>query len=135
MTASNVQPLPTPHMNREEDYSKVCVRDLALDMLIGVYDFEKQKKQPVIINVDLWVTPPITTPSGIHDVVSYEDIVTQVTEIASSGHIDLVEQFAEQIAEICLAYPQSLKVLVKIEKTQIMPQTASVGVEILRTQQ
>ena len=130
--AANDQVMPKQGTRAREDVSKICVRDLRLEMSIGVYDHEKTALQPVVINIDLWVVTPDHAPSSMEDVVCYEDMVNKVQAIADRGHIEMVEAFAEDIARACLSYPQSQKILIKIEKTDIMPQTASVGVEILR---
>jgi dihydroneopterin aldolase len=48
------------------------------------------------------------------------------------GHINLVETLAERVAEICLVPDDARDVRVRVEKLDIVPDAAAVGVEIHR---
>lgn len=112
---------------------QVFIRDLTLDMSIGIYDHEKAAKQRVIINVMIDVESNLETPpESINDVVSYEKISKEIETLSESQHFNLAETFAENIATICLSQEKALSVQVKIEKPDIIENTKSVGVEIKR---
>ncbi len=64
------------------------------------------------------------------DVPSYTDIIDAVDAITSAGHINLLETFAERIAERCLADTRLVAMRVRIEKLERGPVR---GVEIYRT--
>lgn len=111
----------------------IFVRDLELMAHLGVHDFEKQKPQRVIINVDLTVrerNEPLE--DNIHKVVSYEKVVNHIREVIARGHVNLVETLAEMIALECLKNPYVLAARVRIEKPDIFPEARSVGIEIER---
>ncbi|MBI1302159.1 MAG: FolB domain-containing protein [Alphaproteobacteria bacterium] len=113
---------------------QVFIRDLTLEMSIGIYDHEKAKPQSVIINVVIDVESNLENPpSSINDVVSYENITNQIEDLAKSKHFDLVETFAEDIAKICLSERKAFSASIKIEKPDIIHNTKSVGVEIRRS--
>ena len=112
----------------------VFVRDLQLRAVLGVFDFEKTEPQRVIINVDLSVKEqgdPLN--DDIQNVVSYANVVDDIKEIIAKGHVHLVETLAEMIATECLKNKHVVSVRVRIEKPDIIPETASVGVEIERS--
>ena len=112
----------------------VRVRDLVLPVSIGIYDYEKLAPQRVCINVELKVREgggPIG--DDIANVLSYEDIVNGIKAIVAGGHINLVETLAERIAELCLADARVARVRVGVDKLDIVPEAASVGVEIERS--
>lgn len=112
---------------------KVFIRDLELLMSAGIYEEERQEKQRVILNIVLDVECNADRkPSTIHDVVSYEDVVNGVTEIAHGRHYDLLEELAEAIAVLCLGKELVQAVNVSIEKPDIIKAVKSVGVEINR---
>lgn len=111
----------------------VFVRDLQLRAMLGVYAHEQLEPQRVIINVDLSVKErgePLD--DDIQNVVSYEHVVTHIKEIIAEGHVHLVETLAEMIAAECLRNKFVLAARVRIEKPDIIPEAASVGVEIER---
>jgi len=112
----------------------VFVRDLQLRAMLGVFDFEKIEPQRVIINVDLSVKEqgdPLN--DDIQNVVSYANVVDHIKDILAKGHVHLVETLAEMIADECLKSRHVVCVRVRIEKPDIIPETASVGVEIERS--
>ncbi|MAL80382.1 MAG: hypothetical protein CMN55_14950 [Sneathiella sp.] len=113
---------------------KIFIRDLVIDMLIGVYSHEKTTPQPVRINIEMTVsdaTGPID--DNYRNVVCYETITNHVIRMATGEHVNLVETLAERTAAICLANERVSLVTVKIEKLNAIKNTSSVGVEILRT--
>jgi len=114
--------------------NKLLIRNMRVDMMIGVYEFEKQKAQPVIINLEAAVTLQDNPDDNIDNVVSYEDIVKNIRALAATGHIHLVETFAERIAETCLLDKRVLSVMVRIEKPEIFENVDGVGIEIFRAQ-
>jgi dihydroneopterin aldolase len=112
----------------------VRVRDLVLPASIGIYDHEKQAPQRVCINVELRVREG-DAPLGddIANVLSYEDVVNGIKAIVAAGHINLVETLAERIAEMCLADQRVDHARIGVDKLDIVPEAASVGVEIERS--
>ncbi|MEM9469745.1 MAG: dihydroneopterin aldolase [Pseudomonadota bacterium] len=120
-----------PFSKAQKKTSRIVIRDLELNMFIGVLDKEKQKQQRVIVNVELDVEPnQHWQKDEISDVVSYADIIERIELIASKQHINLVETFAEKIAEICLSFSKVKIVRVSVSKPDIIDHAESVGVEI-----
>jgi dihydroneopterin aldolase len=107
------------------------VRDLVLDALIGIHPHEQLARQRVRINLDLAVEEGAPA-ERLADVVSYEPLVAEAKLIVAEGHIALVETLAERLADLCLADPRVALARVRVEKLDIIPEAASVGVEIER---
>lgn len=111
----------------------VFIRDLTLAARIGVHAHEHEAPQRVRLNLDLAVredAPPLN--DRLETVVCYEAIVTRVRSIVADGHVNLVETLAERVADICLQDRRVRSVRVRIEKLDVFPDAASVGVEIDR---
>jgi dihydroneopterin aldolase len=112
----------------------VFVRDLVLPCNIGVHRHERDAPQRVRINLDLAVREDDTPiQDSIANVVCYEEIATGVRAIVGGGHINLVETLAERLAAFCLKNPRIETARVRVEKLDVFPDVASVGVEIVRT--
>lgn len=118
------------------------LRDLVMHADIGVYAQEHGTPQRIRLNVDLAViddgadpksAPPVGRDELIR-VVDYAAVVKQVRGIVSAGHVKLVETLAERIAEACLTDPRVLLARVRVEKLDILPDGASAGVEVERSQ-
>lgn len=114
-------------------YTKILVHDLQLDMHIGIYDHELKAAQRVLVCVEATIRDnPNWDADAIENTFSYEDVVNAANDIAARGHINLVETYAERIAEFCLQNPLVMAVKIIIKKPDIFPAADFVGVEIYR---
>jgi dihydroneopterin aldolase len=124
---------PRPASDLAPRIRQVFVRDLVVPSSIGAYRHERSAPQRVRVNVNLSVVEgdgPLD--DQLAHVVSYEKIVEGVRRVAQSGHINLVETLAERIAALSLADPRVRSVRVRVEKLDVFPDAASVGIEIER---
>ena len=111
----------------------VFIRDMVIDCSIGIYTHEKEHEQRVRINLDLTVGEgDHQINDDIRNVISYEDMAKGVEAIIATGHINLVETLAENIAEMCLQDKRVFSARVRVEKLDIIASAESVGVEIER---
>jgi len=110
--------------------TKVFVTGVKVEAEIGVYAHEQGRTQPLVIDVEL--DAPAAGAEHLADTVNYETIVDAARVIAASGHIGLVETFAERLAHACLADPRVSRARVRVEKPQALaPHAAAAGVEIV----
>ena len=116
-----------------DNTDRVFIKDLTIEMSAGIYDHEKQNLQRVMINIILDVESNAEkTLNSIDDIVSYEEIMNEVKAVALAKHYDLLEELAEEIAALCLHKKQVQKAHIRIEKPDIIMDTESVGIEIMR---
>jgi D-erythro-7,8-dihydroneopterin triphosphate epimerase len=117
--------------NRRLD--KLHIRDLILRCIIGLNDWEREKKQDVLINITLYADLTAACQSDrIEDTVDYKTIKQKVVDMVESSSYMLVEGLAQHIADICLENPKVQRVKVMIDKTGALRFARSVGVEIMR---
>ena len=110
----------------------VFVRDLVISCCIGVHRHERTAEQRIRVNLDLAVREDRDLNDSLDNVVCYEKMTCGVREIVSGRHIKLVETLAEDIAALCLQDWRVFSVRVRVEKLDVFPDAASVGVEIER---
>ena len=112
---------------------KVLITDLTLQMSIGIHDFEKIKKQEVKFNISIDVNPLLTpVENKLKSIVNYETVVKDVTKLTKNKHYELLETLAEDIFFILFKNTNIKQIKLKIEKTQIIKNTSSVGIEITK---
>jgi len=134
--ANTVKLHPPFQMTQPEQSHKVFIKDLLIDMLIGVYAHEKSTPQPVRLSIEMTVNDShVPLGDDYHNVVCYDTIASAVKNMAEQEHVNLVETLAEKVAMICLNYERVSLVRVTVEKLNAIENTASVGVEILRGRQ
>ena len=112
---------------------KIFLKNFHVLISMGVHDFEKQARQRVIVNVDLYIDPNGKIEHDtIRETVDYDFIRSAVMEVAESGHFHLQETFCERILDICLQITGVIAARVSSEKPDIYPDCESVGFEIFR---
>jgi len=112
---------------------RILVRDLVLRCEIGAFRHERGARQRVRINLDLGAREePEPVADDLRNVVCYDEIVSAIRRLTEGGHVNLVETLAERIAAMCLADSRIRVARVRVEKLDVYPDTASVGVEIER---
>jgi 7,8-dihydroneopterin aldolase/epimerase/oxygenase len=123
-------------LRSNQDYSykrKVLISDLTLLMSIGIHDFEKIKKQEVRFNINIDINPLLTpVKNRLNSIVNYETVVKDVTRLTKNRHYELLETLAEDIFFILFKNINIKQIKIKIEKTQIIKNTSSVGIEIVK---
>ena len=112
---------------------KVVIKNLILNIFIGIHDFEKKKKQKVRFNIEV-ETNPNTKPSNkdFSTIVDYETLVNKIKELVKKQHHELLEELAENIFRIIFQNKLVKKANVKLEKLHIIRETESVGVDITK---
>ena len=109
--------------------AKIFVRGLKIEAEVGVYAHERGMTQPLIVDVELDVTT--VHAERLSQTVNYETIATAARDLAAEGHIELVEMFAERLADLCLADPRVTRARVRVEKPlALAPEAQAAGVEI-----
>ena len=113
---------------------KILIKDLVLNVLVGIHNFEKKKKQRVrfnlIINIDQNLIP---NDKDLKSIVNYEQVIKTITKITSRKHYLLLETLAEKIFFKLFENSRIKKILLRIEKLDIIKNTTSVGIELEKT--
>ena len=109
---------------------RVFVKDLILKMFVGIHSFEKKKKQPVRFNVDITLEKNLMFNSDLDNIVNYETVIKNITSIAKKKHYLLLENLADEIFLKLFREKKIRKIKLKLEKTDIIKNTSSVGIEI-----
>ena len=113
---------------------KVIIKNLILNMFIGIHNFEKKKKQRVRFNIEV-VTNPNIKPSNkdLSTILNYEDLINKIKLLVKKKHHELIEDLAENIFEIIFQNRLVKKTKIKIEKLDIIKNSESVGIKFSKS--
>lgn len=113
---------------------KVIIKNLILNMFIGIHNFERKKKQRVRFNIEV-VTNPHIKPNNkdLSTILNYEDLINKIKLLVKKQHHDLIEDLAENIFKIIFQNKLVKKTNIKIEKLDIIKNSESVGVEFSKS--
>ena len=113
---------------------KILIKDLVLKMLVGIHNFEKRKKQRVrfnlVINIDQNLIP---NEKDLKSIVNYEKIIKVITKMTAKKHYLLLETLAEKIFSELFKNFRIRKIILRIEKLDIIKNAASVGIEVVKS--
>jgi dihydroneopterin aldolase len=128
-----MSPAPKPHPAANPAGivgAKIFVLGLKIDAEIGVHPHEHGRSQPLVVEVELDVTP--VHRERIADTINYETIAKKARDTAAQGHFQLVEAFAESLGWACLEDERVSRVRVRVEKPlALAPEAAAAGAELV----
>ena len=111
---------------------RIFIRDMRLQVSIGIYDFELAKPQAVVINVALLLGSPDREPDdSIANVLNYDVIHDGIAALAGGRHFTLQETLVEAILDLCLAQQGVIEARVSTEKPDVY-KDCRVGYEAVR---
>jgi D-erythro-7,8-dihydroneopterin triphosphate epimerase len=118
------------------ELDRILIKDLLLRGIIGLNDWEREKKQDILINMTLFADLRAAGKSDdIADSLNYRTITKAIiTLVEEESEFHTVEALAAAIARIAIAHGAP-RVIVRVEKPGALRFAASVGVEIERTRE
>ena len=113
---------------------KVIIKDLILNISIGIHTFEKKKKQRVRFNIEILTNPHIyPNNKDLTSILNYEEVVKKIEKLTHLKHHELIEDLAENIFNMIFKNKLVRKINLKIEKIDILKKANSVGIEVSKS--
>ena len=110
---------------------KVLIKELLLDLKIGYFDFEKEKKQKVKFSLEIdYVDKKPSSDMDIKSIVNYAKVVRLIKKLVKKKHYNFLETLAEDVFDELFKDKRIDKISLQIEKLEIMRDCSSVGIQI-----
>lgn len=111
----------------------IFIRDLRVETVVGIYDWERRIKQMVSFDLDMSADIRRAAKSDrIEDTLDYKAVVKRVIQFVTAQQFQLVESLAESIAALILDEFKVKGVKVTVHKPGAVSGSKSVGVTIER---
>jgi dihydroneopterin aldolase len=111
----------------------VFLRGLRIETTIGIYDWEKQIRQPVILDLEMSTdVARAAATDRIEDAVDYKAVSKRLQKFVSESRFELVETLAERCAAILVDEMGIGWVRLSVNKIGAVSAAADVGVIIER---
>ena len=110
----------------------IFISDLRLDILIGVYDWEKKVPQKVQFDLEIGLPGRKSQSDKLGDTIDYAAVVSRIETSLAKNHFGLLEKLAEHIAEIVMKEFKSPWVRVSVTKLAPLKNVKRLGVTIER---
>jgi dihydroneopterin aldolase len=112
---------------------RIFITALAADAIIGIYDWEREVRQRVEIDLEMQVDLSAAIKSdAIEDTLNYKSVAKRVLAFVEQSRFRLVESLAGEIARIVLAEFPVARVRVTVHKPGAVRHSRDVGVVIER---
>ena len=112
---------------------KIIIKDLLLRGIIGINDWEREKKQDILINMTVFTDIHAAGKSdSIDDCFNYRTLTKEVIAYVEAAAHYTVEALATAIAKIAIVEHSAERITVRVEKPGALRFAQSVGVEIER---
>ncbi len=112
---------------------KIFIRELKIPCLIGIFDWERKKKQIVSINLEF--PAPILKASRtdkIRDAVDYKKIAKRTIDFVSTSKFYLIEALIENLAQTLLKEFKLKEITLQVEKPGAIRGAKTVGIRVTR---
>ncbi len=113
---------------------KVFIEGLEIEALIGIYDWERRIRQPLLFDIQMSFDNRVPAASdAIADTLNYKAVSKRVIAYVSQSDFGLVETLAERVAAIILEEFDVRHVWLKLSKPGAVRGARAVGVIIERS--
>lgn len=111
----------------------VFIKNLALDVIIGIYPNERTNVQPITLNLEMvWDNRPAAKSEDIALTLDYEKVSNYIKTFAKESAFLLVETFTETLAKKLILEFNIPALTIELNKLTAIAQTDAVGVRIYR---
>ena len=112
---------------------KILINELTLDLKLGYYEFEKEKAQKVKFSLEIdYENKKPTSDKDIKSIVNYGQVVKLIKKLTNNKHYNFLETLAEDVFDILFKDKRIGKIMLKIEKLEILRDCSSVGIQITK---
>ena len=112
---------------------KILINELILDLKLGYYDFEKEKTQKVKFSLEIdYEDKKPTNDKDIKSIVNYGQVVKLVRKLVKNKHYNFLETLAEDTCDVLFKDKRIGKIMLIIEKLEILKDCTSVGIQITK---
>lgn len=82
----------------------IYLRDLRIDTVIGIYDWERRIKQTIILDLEMATDiRKAAQTDSIADTLNYKAVAKRLIDFVGNSNFQLVETLAERVAEVVLS--------------------------------
>ena len=113
---------------------KVFIEALEIETVIGIYDWERKVRQPLLFDVEMGFDNRVpATSDAIADTLNYKAVSKRLIAFVSASSFQLVETLAERCAALIIDEFGVAQVRIKLSKPGAVRGARAVGVIVERS--
>ena len=115
---------------------RVFIEALEIDCVIGIYDWERKIRQPIVLDIEMGFDNRKPAASDdIADTLDYKAISKRLIEFVGNSSFGLVEALAENCCRVIIEEFAVAQVRLKLSKPGAVRGSKAVGVILERTRE
>jgi len=115
---------------------KVFIKNLEIEAIIGIYDFERTTPQKVVFDMEMsWNNQKAAKSENIDDALNYKTLSDHLKAYVGKSEFKLIETLAEEVAKIVLEDYGVEWLSLTLHKPDALDGATDVGVKIIRQAQ
>ena len=107
----------------------IKIENLRLRTIVGIFDWEKEKKQDITINIEMdFDGRNAAISDNIDDTIDYKSLNKRIISFVEEGNFNLLEKISSDIADIIMEDSRVISAKVKVDKPGALRFADSVSV-------
>ena len=114
--------------------NKIFVKDLEIEAIIGIFDWEREVKQLIRISYEVEVDIKKAFKSdNIEDTFDYKTTSKKIIKFVEKSSFQLIEALAEKVSKIIMQDERVLNLSLSVSKPGALRGSKEVGLTIFRS--
>lgn len=123
-------------MNDQPQQDSIFLRELRVDTIVGVWEWERKIRQTVSIDLEMGTDIRQAAKSDdLEDTLNYKKVAKRIQAFVRDSEFKLVETMAERIAEVVLAEFELPWLRLRVSKPGAIRGAKDVGIMIYRSRE
>ena len=112
----------------------ILIEGLKVETVVGCFDWERQIKQPLLLDLKIWVDLSAAAQSDrLDDTLNYAEICDIASQTIIDAAPELIEHAAGLVVNALFEQYQAIeKINITVRKPAIIPAAQSVGIQLER---
>ena len=112
----------------------IFIKDFIIHEIIGIHDYEKEKKQKIKFNIVIDVNQnTLPNEKDLRSIINYENITKKLENLVKNKKYNFLESLAEDSFVEIFKDKRINSVKIKIEKPDAIRNASSAGIEIFKS--
>lgn len=112
----------------------ITIKGIEVDAIIGVYEFERNKKQKLVIDIKMhYDSSQAVASDNIKYALDYHKVTTDIYEFISQSSFQLIETLTYAVADNILLNEAVHKIELTVWKPQALDMAENVGFSISKS--
>lgn len=117
-------------MRSKESYISIFVKEMRVQLRLGLYDFEKEAPQAADVSIELFADVSYLSEVDNEKIIDYAKIHEAIKSWEERDHVELVETYLKELLMLGFYFDRVNAVRASISKAEIFDETNAAGLEV-----